>query len=452
MQANLRLRSLRSPLAVFFVALSIRLLIFFISTPWALSSQEFVSAFPDSGSYREAAEHHMVLWGVGDSQTGLGKRLHEMTNRPLGIVIIWIAVILLVGSKELEMFLLLIILNIFLDSISSLIIFYISFLISKSTKIGVFNSLLYTLNPYTALWCLAPLSEVLFIFVSLISVLIIAILFFIKYNKMLIYFSLFFLLGLTLVLAASIRTGLLYLAPILGIICAFYGRSALNLRMYGLLAFFLGFALIYVFWIFYQIKFFYTAKTSLSGEIHLLHYASRLANPKDYNAEFARLQQRAFERMRQDGIDPMENPFSRGPYYREVVREIYEQDKARFIGGWLKGMGRFWTQVGQALPERIPGFRENISGFVKTMVLIFLVAYHYMWLVLAAIGLWFSFRKKEFRIWFILFIISSFYFTLVSGWDGSYRYRMQIIPFASPIIAIALSSLSGLVNRETDSG
>jgi hypothetical protein len=147
------------------------------------------------------------------------------------------------------------------------------------------------------------------------------------------------------------------------------------------------------------------------------------------------LEQELHNRLLAAGLDPVHsNPFDRSPYFRDIAMEYIHKYPTQMLKGILQGMARFWywpdriwEVAEEVLPNRFP-LRMGVIYILK----LYAIGYLLVWLGLLVGGLVIAFRGH--KDWFWIFLIVALYFTLTTGSAGNDRYRMQVTPFASPLV------------------
>jgi len=426
--------SLSKPRVILSACLLINLLWLIGYAPWRNEQERLLyhPPNPDTRSYHAVA---MTLLNYWDRPDALREILpnrpdvaHAITNRPLGYPLVMALIYAAVGVHPMFILILHLVLNVagcWLAMRTLALLF--------DARQAALGGWLYALNPLLLEYGCQVLSEVPFAFLVTLILWV-----FVRLhrrveqpNSRLLHA---FLLGVMVGLASSVRASMLYLAILLPAYFLFerhaWQRRLLQIGLYGL-----GVMLIVAPWLIYNRVHYHTWHLTLSGEIHLLHMVAELEGGGKFLTEARRpLFERAFARMRQDGLDPYRHLFERGRYYRAIVREYVLAHPLHVAKRVAAGVAHFWLKAGTS--------RTGNSWLKERGILAaYFRIYHLLYILLLMVGFLWMIRRREWR-WFLgLFVAVALYFTLTAGWAGGARYRLQVFPASLPLIVAGGSQL-----------
>lgn len=424
----------REPRLVLLACLLINLLWFIGYAPWHNEQERLLynPPNPDTRSYHTVAITLMNYWNrpgeLLDELPSQPEVAHAITNRPLGYPLLLALVYAIFGVHPIIVIIVQLILNVIGCWIAMR-----AMEILVGSRFAVGGGWLYALNPLLLEYSCQILSEVSFVFLLTLNVWLFA-----QLHRQMqvagVRSGLIGLLGVVVGLAALVRASMLYLA-VLPFLYFLFERGAWRERVYHMVLYGVGVALIIIPWLLHNRIYYHTWRLTLSGEIHLLHMVADLEGGNLSLTQARRpLFEKAFARMRQDGLDPYRQPFERGRYYRAIVWEYIQAHPVPVLKRVVQGVFNFWTTAGTPRTGATLLKEQGVLSF-------YFRAYHLIYLLLLGMGIWWMAARREWWWYLCLFLLVALYFTLTAGWAGSARYRLQVFPFSLPVVTMGGAQL-----------
>lgn len=239
--------------------------------------------------------------------------------------------------------------------------------------------------------------------------------------------------GVALAFTTLIRPGMLWVAPVLGVLSVFSRSLLAQARLRWLAGYLVGVLALLAPWSAYNRVHYGSWRLTVAGELYLLDMTglavARMQKP--IHEMRAILEAEALAHMQQDGLDPNRQIFERGRYYRATAQRYIQQHFSDFVYYWLRGMVFFWRSA--AGPNTGGAWIESAVA-----IRLWFQVYHFAYMAALFLGLWFTWRTRQHRWWAILFVCTALYFTVSAGCSGNARFRLQTFAFSLPVIAIGL--------------
>ncbi|MCS7209339.1 MAG: glycosyltransferase family 39 protein [Fimbriimonadales bacterium] len=249
--------------------------------------------------------------------------------------------------------------------------------------------------------------------------------------------------------AVPTRIGMLYFAPIVGLLWYLLTSSSWRLGLARWGVFIALFAVWLSPWAIYNKIHYGTFRLSASGEYNLLalFVASGLASDEEASRSIARqLVQEAQNRAQQEG---KRTPFEAAPYYLAVASEKIVENPSRYLRASVEGFFHFWfraTMLGSG--ERDEAIRQDL----KTRIYIY-YSWVFQLLLFAAWVAGLLFWRQFPRVWVGLATVSVLYFSLVLGNAAYSRFFLQALPYVIPLASLCWAGwLQAVLQRLSSSG
>jgi hypothetical protein len=341
------------------------------------------------------------------------------------------------------------VLQIFLLAISAVVLYYV-FEGIFSEHIRFFGALVFSIEPFTLYTATQPLSESVFLFLFLLSLLMLRRA--VERDRM----SLFFGAGLLIGLATMVRPILEYFAfvsiPTLGILLFIVGRKALR----PMLLFFLGILLVLTPWAYRNAEQFGVWTLSTKGPYTLyffnatevLKYAEGMSGIAAHDELFQRAQ-REFPEVRED-YDLRSPVFA--PFLTKTALGVIGEHPTIFAKMYITSLGTFflsdgyrllWYEMsggGIELPNITRALATGDLGSVvdhmkrqPTQALLFFLGFFFwgamtLGAFLAPCIAWFL-KKRWQALFSLAALFIMMYFALLTGPVAQARYRVVVTPF-----------------------
>ncbi|MCS7273694.1 MAG: hypothetical protein NZ550_06090 [Fimbriimonadales bacterium] len=244
------------------------------------------------------------------------------------------------------------------------------------------------------------------------------------------------------------RIGMLYFAPVAGMIWHMLTASSWRLGLIRWVVFMLLFAVWLSPWAIYNKVHYGTFRLSASGEYNLLalFVASGLAPDEEaWRPMTQQLMQEAHQRAPEAD---RQNPFAIARYYAIVAREKIKEDPIRFLKASAMGFFHFWfraTMLVSRERDKIVKQDPKLRAYIYYSW-VFQSALFAAWV--AGVLLW----RKLPKVWVALSVASVLYFALIVGNAAYSRFFLQALPFVTPLAGLCWASWLQAVLRELPLG
>ncbi len=422
--------------------------LFIIAQPWEPEREETIlRGSKDILSYHYLA-HDLVLYGRYGGNPEADPYNLDPVIRPAGYALFIALIYALFGTK----LWLVPLVQVLLSIASCWLLFR---LVSNEFGFyaGAVSSLMFAIYPNSILFSVTPMTETLFIFVSLLFLLYFS---FMRRKLstdsslrevLLLSVPLGFLMGLMV----YVRVSTVYFSPILVAVLVMSMRLLFfKQKVFATVVSILSLALTLLPYYAYMYQRYGTPKLTMVGEYNLLLNTvghSLGGRETRLDPDVLRIKSQILKELNQRIVDRgldlrTSNPYERAPIYMELFREKFEQYRLEIIRGILLGMIRFWMvpdRVWEIVKETLPS-ESRFTRILASSTFLFAILHLIGGAFGAAVGLYIAF-KRGYREWLVLALITSLYFTVVTNASGNDRYRMQAVVFLMPLVGLGYSVL-----------
>jgi 4-amino-4-deoxy-L-arabinose transferase-like glycosyltransferase len=320
---------------------------------------------------------------------------------------------------------------------------------------GIIASALYLIEPYSVFYSSSLLSDGLFTFVFLLSMLLLVYAF--ENNKIIYLCFSALLLGI----ATLIRPISQYFPVFIILFILFFKNFKLSMRIKSIIVYTLIFLAVLAPWLYrnYSKTNVITLSSLTGGNLLFFNAAITEAHKKGIPWDEVRAQFSDASLKR--GADFSENAsivvqMKNSLIFKQMAKEYLLSNFKYYLKEHMTGCARFFLHsANRDFPKTMKEFwRDNFSpprttdNFFRQAYIAFVISiYFYLFVtyMLFVFGAILMFKEK--RIFYLLFVLGiMFYFVNMCGPLGHARYKLSIVPFYTIISAYALSKINKIKN------
>lgn len=456
---NIILKNFKLIVIIGFICLSARLLFFIAVKPWDPYVKDKLILSRDALEYHKLANNLLKYHEFGyqkDETTPLVWAYQESTLRtPL-----YPAFISLIYSIFGEKPWMVILVQIFLDTISCLLLFIIIRQMLNS-NIAFYSALFYALDPFFIFWSNTLYSEILLVFFCVVALYYFSKTISINFNRNAIKYFIFF--AFFLGLATLVKPILIYIPVVISINLLLLLRKDIKKALKFITIFVFIFIVTISPWCIRNYILYNSFSLSTSGRYNLLLLdispmeMERTGQPEE-NLVRDKLLNEANNLIIKDGFNPKElNDFQKSKYWQRLAIQYIKKYPFSFAKHYINGILHYFVNLGTARYAEMLQWQHllinmksfpNIFIFIETWVYrkslkeiiigIIIALYLIISYICLIIGL-FIFRHLPNKSFLFSCLLMAVYFILITGMAGWGRYRIPSVPFYLCFVGIGMS-------------